>query len=84
MKRYLILLLVWAAPVFTFAQTQEGFKGEPFIEVTGSANQEIEPNEIYTIIRLKEFEENRQKTSLEKLDADFLTAFPDRTEGFGH
>src|SRR6187200_3362204 len=77
MKRNLILFLVWVAPIFAFAQQQEAFKGQPFIEVTGTANQEIEPNEIYTIIRLKEFEENRQKTSLEKLDADFLAALKD-------
>jgi uncharacterized protein YggE len=59
----------------TFAiSAQEVFKGEHFIEVTGSASQEIEPNEIYMIVRLKEFEENRAKTSLEKLDSDFLNA----------
>src|SRR5690606_28191760 len=31
-------------------------------------------NEIFVMIRLREFEENRQKTSLEKLDNDFLNA----------
>src|SRR5688572_3675529 len=72
MKRNVILFLLLAIPFFTFAQ--EGFKGEHFIEVTGSANLEIEPNEIYTMIRLKEFEENRQKITLEKLDGDFLNA----------
>ena len=59
----------------SFAVTaQETFKGEHFIEVTGTAQTEIEPNEIYTIIRLREFEENRQKTALEKLDKDFFNA----------
>jgi uncharacterized protein len=53
---------------------QEGFKGEHFIEVTGTAETEIEPNEITVLIRLKEFEENRNKVSLEKLDKDFLAA----------
>jgi uncharacterized protein YggE len=57
-----------------FANAQEVFKGEHFIEVTGTAQQEIEPNEIYVIIRLREFEENRQKTNLEKLDTDFMNA----------
>jgi len=75
MKSKLILFLLLSLPLFTFAQEgSTGFKGEHFIEVTGTAHQEIEPNEIYTIIRLKEFEENRQKTSLEKLDGDFLNA----------
>ena len=52
---------------------QEGFR-EHFIEVTGTAEREIEPNEIYVMIRLKEFEENRQKTSLEKIEKDFYDA----------
>lgn len=69
-------MLVLLLPAMAFAQN-ETFKGEHFIEVTGSAQQEIEPNEIYTLIRLKEFEENKQKVSLEKLDADFMKALKD-------
>jgi len=56
------------------ALAQEGFKGEHFIEVTGTAKQEIEPNEIYLTVRLQEFEENKVKVTLEKLDKDFLDA----------
>lgn len=56
-----------------FLAAQENFK-EPFIEVTGTAYREIEPNEIYVAIRLKEFEENRQKISLEKIEKDFYNA----------
>ena len=67
MKYHFTLFLFLLLPLF--ASAQEGFKGEHFIEVTGTAQEEIEPNEIYTLIRLREFEENRQKTSLEKLDA---------------
>jgi uncharacterized protein YggE len=72
MKRPFILFVLLILPLLS--QAQEGFKGEHFIEVTGSAQQEIEPNEIYVLIRLKEFEENRQKTSLEKLDQAFFDA----------
>jgi uncharacterized protein YggE len=72
MKNRLILLLLLAFPLLTRAQ--EGFKGEHYIEVTGAAQTEIEPNEIYVLVRLKEFEENRQKTSLEKLEQDFFAA----------
>ena len=71
MKQILFFLLL-ASPLGILAQ--ETFKGEHFIEVAGSASQEIEPNEIYMIIRLKEFEENRTKISLEKLDSDFMNA----------
>ena len=70
MKR-LILVPFLFLPLFLFAQ--EEFK-EHFIEVTGTAYREIEPNEIYILIRLKEFEENRQKTSLEKLEKEFFNA----------
>lgn len=68
----LLLLPFLLLPFFISAQ--ETFKGEHFIEVTGTADQEIEPNEIYVLVRLKEFEENRQKTSLEKIEKDFYNA----------
>ena len=42
--------------------------------MTGTAYREIEPNEIYVMIWLKEFEENRQKTPLEKIEKDFFNA----------
>lgn len=70
MKR-LILIPFLLLPFFLSAQ--ENFK-EPFIEVTGTAYREIEPNEIYVLIRLKEFEENRQKVPLEKIEKDFYNA----------
>lgn len=70
MKR-LALITLFLLPLSLAAQ--ENFK-EHFIEVTGTAYREIEPNEIYVMIRLKEFEENRQKTSLEKLEKDFYNA----------
>lgn len=73
MKRRFLFLLIAAFPIAAFSQN-ESFKGDPFIEVTGTAHQEIEPNEIFFMVRLKEFEENKEKTQLEKLDRDFLSA----------
>lgn len=70
MKR---LILIACLLIPFLASAQENFK-EPFIEVTGTAYREIEPNEIYVQVRLKEFEENRQKTALEKLEKDFYEA----------
>ncbi|MEO5600974.1 MAG: SIMPL domain-containing protein [Cyclobacteriaceae bacterium] len=68
-------LILWPFLLLPFfISAQETFKGEHFIEVTGTADQEIEPNEIYVLVRLKEFEENRQKTSLEKIEKDFYNA----------
>ena len=71
-KLSIIIALFFMIPLAVSAQ--EVFKGEHFIEVTGTAQQEVDPNEIYVTIRLREFEENKQKTSLEKIDKDFFDA----------
>jgi uncharacterized protein len=76
MKTYLTAFAFTMLTFLTQAQN-ETFKGEHFIEVTGTAHLEIEPNEIYTQIRLREFEENKQKVNLEKIDADFQKALKD-------
>jgi len=76
MKSTIISLLLIAMAFVAHAQN-ETFKGDRFIEVTGVAHQEIEPNEIYMLIRLREFESNKEKTSLEQLDKDFLSALKD-------
>ena len=72
MRYNILIILFLISTITTFGQ--EVFKGEHFIEVTGSAEMEVEPNEIFLFVRLREFEENRTKVSLEKLDQDFLQA----------
>src|SRR6186997_754385 len=72
MRHSILIILFLALSLTTFGQ--EVFKGEHFIEVTGSSEMEVEPNEIFLFVRLREFEENRTKVSLEKLDQDFLQA----------
>ena len=72
MQRNILIILLLMASFTTFSQ--EVFKGEHFIEVTGSSEMEVEPNEIFLFIRLREFEENRSKVALEKLDQEFLKA----------
>ena len=72
MRYNILIILFLITTITTFGQ--EVFKGEHFIEVTGSAEMEVEPNEIFLFVRLREFEENRTKVSLEKLDQDFLQA----------
>ncbi|HYG03711.1 MAG TPA: SIMPL domain-containing protein [Chryseosolibacter sp.] len=76
MKSIFSLLFLTLVAFVSQAQN-ESFKGDRFIEVTGIAHQEIEPNEIYMLIRLREFESNKEKTSLEDLDKDFLKALKD-------
>jgi uncharacterized protein YggE len=70
--RSTVILFLLLLNVSAFAQ--ETFKGEHFIEVTGTAQMDVDPNELYLSIRLREFEENRAKVQLEKLDQDFLAA----------
>lgn len=70
--RFKMMMILLFVSVSTFAQ--ETFKGEHFIEVTGSASMEVDPDEIYLFIRLREFEENKTKVQLEKLDQEFLSA----------
>lgn len=68
---FFIALLLFAA-IGSYAQEQT--QSEHFIEVTGTAELEVTPNEIYLTIRLKEFEEGRVKTTLETIDKSFLNA----------
>ena len=68
--RFTYLLVFLFVSTITFAQ--EGFKGEHFIEVTGVAETEVDPNQITVVIKLKEFEENKVKIALEKLNQHFL------------
>lgn len=72
MRLNIAIILFLLTSTATFGQ--EVFKGEHFIEVTGSSEMEVEPNEIFLFIKLREFEENRAKVSLEKLDQQFLQA----------
>lgn len=70
MKHILILLLALVA-VKTHAQI---LTDNNCIEVTGTAELEIVPDIIIISVQLREFEENRVKTTIEKLDADFKRA----------
>lgn len=72
-----ISILIFSLLLPAFSHSQELSSNKNFIEVSGVAEMEIEPNEIYLLVKLQEFEENREKTSLEKLDQEFLTAIKD-------
>ncbi len=72
--RKIFLLALTLTSVTAWAQMQETFKGEHFIEVSGVAETEVAPNEITFLITLREFEENKNKVQLEKLDQEFLKA----------
>jgi uncharacterized protein YggE len=72
MRQNILIVLFLFAGASAFGQ--ELFRNEHFIEVTGSAEMEVEPNEIFLFVKLREFEENRSKVGLEKLDKEFLQA----------
>ena len=68
-----IVLLLTSLSVF--AQTQElGIGERPYIEVTGTAEKEIVPDEIYISIRIKERYEGKKKITIEEQEAAFKEA----------
>jgi uncharacterized protein len=74
MKRFLILAMT--VLVATIGRTQNVVNPFPkTIAVTGSAEMEIVPDEIYVMVDLKEYEKKGQgKVSIDKIRQDFLTA----------
>jgi uncharacterized protein YggE len=69
MRAILIVSILSLTMHVTRAQTETRY-----IEVMGSAEMEVTPNIIVISIRLKEYEENKEKVLLEKIDKDFLAA----------
>lgn len=70
MKNTLLAALFFVAAFAAQAQTTD----KRYIEVTGSAETEIAPNIIVLSIRLREFMEGRDKTTLDQLDGEFRAA----------
>lgn len=63
--KLIILLLIFTSA--TFAQQGKNFIDQPYMEVTGKAELEIVPDEIYLKIRINELD-NKAKQSLEELE----------------
>jgi len=74
MKQNMALLLLLAA--FSFAKAQTAPTCNPYpktISVTGSAEMEVVPDEIYVQVDLKEYKKKGEnKVELEKIKSDFL------------
>jgi len=67
MKRFAIVLAIMLfMQVKSQGQPPEMFNGKPFIEVTGTSETEITPDEIYVVITLQERAENKEKLNIEK------------------
>ncbi|MEI9956756.1 MAG: SIMPL domain-containing protein [Ferruginibacter sp.] len=74
MKKLIAALLLFAA--FSFAKAQTAPSCNPYpktISISGSAEMEIVPDEIYVQIDLKEYKKKGEnKVELEKIKSDFL------------
>lgn len=68
MKQILSLIILCFSVLATQAQH------ERYIEVTGSAELELTPDIIVILVKLKEYDENKEKISLEKIDRTFMNA----------
>jgi uncharacterized protein len=71
---YLLALLVAATMLAACGETQKGkSKQNKKIEVTGSAEMEVVPDEIFMTFTLKEYLDNaKQKVNIESIKTDFL------------
>lgn len=75
MNKFIVSLLLITTSLSSIAQTQMQTPYPKTITVTGSAELEIVPDEIYVQVDLKEYEKKGQgKISIEKIRQDFLTA----------
>jgi uncharacterized protein YggE len=56
MKTTIASIILLIAPVFCSAQEGKNFIDQPYIEVTGKADMEVVPDEIYLTIRISELD----------------------------
>jgi len=67
--KLIILMLIFVSA--TYAQQGKNFIDLPYMEVTGKAEMEIVPNEIFLKIRINELD-NKAKQSLEELEKSMI------------
>jgi uncharacterized protein YggE len=68
-KRHVFTWLFVTIAVLAMGQTDKRY-----IEVAGSAEADIDPNIIIISVQLREYSENKEKVTLDKIEADFNTA----------
>ncbi|MEP5611389.1 MAG: SIMPL domain-containing protein [Cyclobacteriaceae bacterium] len=76
MKKVFLVLTLFSS-CFAFSQEKANIHNVPYIEVTGEGKVEVSPNEVYLSIFINE--EDRGKSSMEKLERDMLS----KLEGLG-
>lgn len=70
MKRALAIALLLVSVIFT-ASAQQPVPRQPMIEVTGSAEMEVVPDEVYVSVTIREFMEDRKKKSIDEIEKEF-------------
>ena len=70
MKKTLILILFSLTNFYSWGQSDD----IRYIEVVGSAESNLIPDIIVISVRLKEYEENKTKVTLDKIENDFMNA----------
>ncbi len=66
------LLFILTALAFSFAAKAQEAKREHTIKVTGTAELEIVPDEIYMSVTLKEYTKDKKKQTIEELEKDLV------------
>lgn len=69
-----LLLIALLATTISFGQTAKPIEEKPFIEVVGTADQEVTPDEIYINIVIRERYANREKITIETQEEDLKSA----------
>ncbi|NIG52749.1 SIMPL domain-containing protein [Chitinophaga sp. Cy-1792] len=77
MKKVMLLAAGLFLAVSSFAQNANVKEPEKKIEVTGSAEIEITPDEIYVDISLKEYQKNKTKVDISTLEKQLVKAVAD-------
>ncbi|MGB4830570.1 MAG: hypothetical protein WBP31_04490, partial [Chitinophagales bacterium] len=73
-KNYVLAACLFLAAPFLHAQVAaDETKKTPYIEVNGSAEMEIVPDEIYIQVTLQERYNGKEKITMEKQDALFIS-----------
>jgi uncharacterized protein len=71
MKRAIAFALLLISAVFTVSAQQQPDARLPMIEVTGSAEMEIVPDEVYVNVTIREFIEERKKKNIDEIEKEF-------------
>jgi len=70
-----MMLLLFTTSILSFAQTNsDNESAKPYIEITGTAEKEIVPNEIFISITIRERQEGKEKITIDKQEADLKEA----------